>query len=124
VIRRFIRTIGAAALLAITGAPAAAKLPRFHGHVAGVATGSGRTFYEGDGLYLVFTDSYRSNTRYRVCWSTTAGTRRRCWTDRTGHYGHRRRVFVSAPLTGGYIARWYVNGRVVDSWSFTIAGGD
>jgi hypothetical protein len=122
--RRLVLPLITLAVMAVAAPTSSAQLPRFHGHVGGAATGSGHMFYEGDGLNLVFTDSYRSDTRYRVCWATTGGDRRSCWRDQTDHYGQRSRIFVSAPRAGSYIARWYVRGRVVDSWSFTIGLGD
>ena len=102
---------------------AGARSARFHAHVDGVETGPGHRFVVGDGLNLVFVDTYRSHTAYRVCWSRGAG--RRCWDRSTATRGHASRIFTAAPQNvGTYVVTWSVSGRAVARWSFYNDVGD
>lgn len=115
----------AVALYVLMGlAPAAVARPhRFDGYVAGAATGKGTAFVVGDGLYLVFRDSYRSFTPYRVCWTRGAG--KRCWRSETGRRNRRAKIFAAAPSSvGTYRTTWYVSGHQVASWNFFNGVGD
>jgi hypothetical protein len=77
----------------------------------------------GDGLNLVLTDTYRSDTPYTVCWTRGAG--RRCWHRTTGRRKHKSVIFSAAPSSvGTYRTTWYVNARAVASWTFYNAIGD
>jgi hypothetical protein len=111
----------AVSLLWVTGSASAST--RFHAYVGGVATGAGHRFTVGDGLNLVFTDTYRSYTSYSVCWTRGAG--RRCWHRTTGGRKHKSVIFTAAPSSvGTYRATWYVQSRAVASWTFYNAIGD
>src|SRR4051794_20110641 len=114
------------ALVAVTlSAPGSAtsRPTRFHADVAGPGSGPGHRFFVGDGLYLEFRDTYRSETHYRVCYSR--GTGRRCWHRTTGRRGRASRVFISAPdSVGTYTATWSVSGRPVARWSWFNGPGD
>ena len=119
--------IGACAALALAGAlvvsTADARSTRFHAYLAGAATGAGHSFFVGDGVRLVFVDTFRSGTEYRVCWTRGAG--RRCWTRTSGRRGHASTIFTAAPSSlGHYRTTWYVAGRPVASWSFFNGIGD
>jgi hypothetical protein len=104
------------------------RMPRFcfSGTVDGAATGPGHRFVVGDGLYLTFRDRVGASTPYRVCWQRDDGAGRRCWAARTSSIpGRPSRIFTAAPgLTGHFIARWYVRGRLAGSWTFTNGTGD
>ena len=77
----------------------------------------------GDGLNLVFTDTYRSYTSYSVCWTRGAG--RHCWHRTTGRRKDKSVIFTAAPSSvGTYRTTWYVNGQAVASWTFYNAIGD
>lgn len=108
--------------LACMSAGATAQAARFHGDVAGTATGPGHQFMIGDGLYLRFRDSNRSYTAYKVCYSRGHGTA--CYRRTTGRAGHISRIFFTPEGVGNYTARWYVRGRQVASWSWYNAIGD
>ena len=121
------RTAGACAALALAGALVAtaadARTTRFHAYVGGAATGAGHSFFVGDGIRLVFVDTFRSGTEYRVCWTRGAG--RRCWTRTSGRRGHASTIFTAAPSSvGTYRTTWYVAGRPIASWSFYNGLGD
>jgi hypothetical protein len=95
---------------------------RFHGDVAGVASGPGRSFVVGDGLLLRFKDRERNSTRYRVCYTRGHGTS--CRQRSTGRRNRYSRIFFAPSGVGTYTARWYVHGRVVASWSWYNGIGD
>lgn len=95
---------------------------RFHGDVAGVASGPGPSFVVGDGLYLRFKDSFRSETRYQVCYSKGDG--RRCYKRTTGRKNRYSRVFFAPNGVGNYTATWTVNGKRVARWSWYNGVGD
>ena len=108
-------------LALITGTASAST--RFHGDVAGVASGPGHSFYVGDGLYLRFRDNQRAGTRYKVCF--TRGQGRRCLRRTTGSKARISRIFTAAPQNvGTYTATWYVAGKAVASWSWHNGAGD
>ena len=122
-IRAVLAVIAITALAMALASSAGARPQRFEGYVGGAATGKGTNFYVGDGLNLVFRDSYRSYTRYRVCWTRGAG--RRCWSGETGSRKVRDKIFTAAPSSvGTYNVTWYVGGKAVASWSFYNNVGD
>jgi hypothetical protein len=123
--RRTITVATALAVLLLAALPTTAQSrpARFHAYVGGVATGPGHDFIVGNGLNLVFVDTYRSNTDYRVCW--TRGQGRRCWSRTTGRRKRRSVIFTAAPQSvGTYTTTWYVDGRAVARWTFTNGPGD
>jgi hypothetical protein len=77
----------------------------------------------GDGLYLRFKVTFRSNTAYRVCYSRGKG--RQCFNRHAGTRGRFSRIFIAAPSNvGTYIATWSVNGKTVARWSWYNGVGD
>jgi hypothetical protein len=120
--------IAAAIVVALgAGAPSVANAKRFHGYVAGVGSGRGHhNFIIGNGLDLVFRDTRRAHTRYRVCWVRTDGRYHRCWHPRrTGRRGKRSKIFTAAPHhVGTFRVRWRVHGHVVARWRFYNGQGD
>ena len=115
--------IAAIVLSLLCAAGSASAATRFNAYVGGGATGPGHRFMVGDGLNLVFTDTYRSYTSYTVCWTRGAG--RQCWHRTTARRKHKNVIFAAAPASvGTYRTTWYVNGRAVASWSFYNGIGD
>ena len=108
--------------IAVFAASSSARAARFHGDVAGVATGPGHHFFVGDGLYLRFRDTYRSYTPYKVCYSRGRGTA--CFRRTTGAVARTSRIFFAPPGVGNYTARWYVRGGQVASWTWFNDVGD
>jgi hypothetical protein len=98
----------------------------FSANVAGTGSGPGHRFVVGDGLYLNFRDNAAYATTYRVCWQRIdQGGGLRCWSRRTSVTSHTSRIFTPAPeRVGRYVAKWYVHGRLVASWSFYNGTGD
>jgi transposase len=117
-------SIGAAGAATSAGQPPRAL--RFTGYVEGVGSGPGHVFRVGDGLRLAFRDDRAAGTRYRVCWSRRALTKR-CWIRRTGRIGRASKIFTPAPQSVGIFAtRWFVGGRrrAVAIWRFYNGAGD
>jgi hypothetical protein len=107
--------------LGLWASPAGAA-PRFHGDVAGVATGPGHHFFVGDGLELEFLDRAGANTVYDVCYRGRQG--RRCIRRTTAAAGRKSRIFIPARNMGRYRATWYVGGRPVARWTWRNGPGD
>jgi hypothetical protein len=121
------RALGVFAAFAVVLAlpSTSSALGRFGGNVAGVGTGPGHSFVVGDGLYLNFRDRVGYKTPYGVCWRRTDGAGRHCWSRRTSVTNHLGRIFAAAPqLVGTFVARWYVRGRLVATWTFYNGPGD
>lgn len=120
------RVLLASLLVVFAALPATAHAhPRYVGYLG---DGSGRAYHragQGGLHYLLLTDANpASNRRYRVCLRGGAAHLRRCF-ERRLRFGFNK-VNVSRLINdqggpGRYRANWYVGGRRVAVWRFTLA---
>jgi hypothetical protein len=97
--------------------------PAYSGFAAGSA-GRSHSFYVGDAITLRFT-AKQSNVLYRVCLKSVTGLTGSCVSRRTKASGHADVFSVAAPQTDGKFAVvWFVNGKAVATWSFSVGVGD
>ena len=117
----------AAPLLAIGVSAASSAQPpqyRFTGWVtASPALSADPTHLvvEGDAPQLRFTDRSNLSSRrtvYRGCVSTLGSSSRRCLTAAAPIDGKPSALALPARCCGDFIARWYVDRRLVASWRF------
>lgn len=97
---------------------------RYVAYVGGTATGAGHHFVVGDGLNLVFGDTTTAPTAYRVCWGLAIHAPTRCASRTTVSKAGTSRIFIAPQVVGNWVARWYVAGRLVASWTWYQGPGD
>ena len=96
---------------------------RYVGYVGGV-NGPGHHFYVGDGIYLTFGAPVTAPVRYRVCWGLAGHLPTRCAFAAVRSKASTSKIFIAPQVVGTWIARWYVGGRMVASWSWYHDTGD
>jgi hypothetical protein len=120
-----VRAVMAVTLGILVGwVPTAAAQSGYRGFVDrfdGVPTHEGS---QGAGWRAVFRESLDGRVRYRVCLRHRRSEKQRCWDRRTNANGVSR-VFVARFVNdrggpGRWRARWRVDGRIVDTWRFTV----